>query len=83
MEQFGDYLFTGRLNGCICIAHKLSGYDAHFVLAFAHRMGIKPNLMVTGHKILRLEARGVTFIDSLNFFPMALSKFPRLLGWKS
>ena len=80
VEQFGDYLFTGRLNGCICIAHNSSGYDAHFVLAFAHRMGIKPNLMVTGHKILRLEARGVTFIDSLNFFPMALSKLPEAFG---
>ena len=80
VEQFGAYLFTGRLNGCICIAHNSSGYDAHFVLAFVHRMGIKPNLMVTGHKILRLEARGVTFIDSLNFFPMALSKLPKAFG---
>ena len=80
VEQFGAYLFTGRLNGCICIAHNSSGYDAHFVLAFVHRMGIKPNLMVTGHKILRLEARGVSFIDSLNFFPMALSKLPEAFG---
>ena len=80
VEQFGAYLFTGHLNGCICIAHNSSGYDAHFVLAFVHRMGIKPNLMVTGHKILRLEARGVTFIDSLNFFPIALSKLPKAFG---
>ena len=43
-------------------------------------MGIKPKLMVTGHKILRLEARGMTFIDGLNFFPMALSKLPKAFG---
>ena len=80
VEQFGAYLFTGRLNGCICIAHNSCGYDVHFMLAFIHRMGIKPNLMVTGHKILRLEARAVTFIDSLNFFPMALFKLPKAFG---
>ena len=80
VEQFGSYLFTGHLTSCICIAHNSSGYDTHFVLAFVHHMGIKPKLMVSGHKILRLEARGVTFIDSLNFFPMALSKLPKAFG---
>ena len=76
-EQFGAYLFAGRLKGGICIAHNSSGYDSHFVLDFVHRKVIKPSVITTGHKILRLEAEGVTFIDSLNFFPMALIQVAR------
>ena len=40
LEQFGSYLFAGRLRGCICIAHNSSGYDSHFVLDFVHRKAI-------------------------------------------
>ena len=80
LEQFGAYLFAGRLKGCICIAYNSSGYDSYFVLDFVHRKVIKPSVITTGHKILRLEAEGVTFIDSLNFFPMALSKLPEAFG---
>ena len=80
LEQFGSYLFAGRLKGCICIAHNSSGYDGHFVLDFVHRKSIKLSVITTGHKILRLLAEGVTFIDSLNFFPMALSKLPKAFG---
>ena len=57
-----------------------NSYDSHFVLDFVHRQAIKPSVITTGHKILRLEAEGVTFIDSLNFFPMALSKLPEAFG---
>ena len=64
LEQFGAYLFAGRLKGCICIAHNSSGYDSHFVLDFVHRKAIKLSVITTGHKILRLEAEGVTFIES-------------------
>ena len=83
VEDFGSYLFAGRLSGCICSAHNSSGYDSHFMLDFVHRKAIKPSVITTGHKVLRVEAEGVTFIDSLSVFPMALPSCPRLLDWNS
>ena len=67
VEQFGSYLFAGRLRGCICIACNSSSYDAHFVLDFVHWKAIKPSVITTGHKVLRLEAEGVKFMDFFFF----------------
>ena len=77
LEQFGEYVLNGRRKGAICIAHNSSGYDAQFILGYVHRRRVKPKMVMQGRKIMCLEVRGVRFVDSLNFFPMALSQLPK------
>ena len=80
VQQFGEYVLDGSRAGAVCIAHNASGYDSHFLLDYVHGVGVKPSVVLNGHKILSLEAQGVRFIDSLNYFPMALSRLPKAFG---
>ena len=77
VEEFAAFLLNGKRAGAVCIAHNSSGYDAHFLLGYCHAAGIKPSVLLSGRKLMCLEVGGVRFLDSLNFFPMALSKLPR------
>lgn len=79
LVKFGEYVLNGRRKA-ICLAHNSSAYDGHFLLSYVHSRGVKPRLVLSGRKIMCLEAFGVRFVDSLNFFPMALSKLPKAFG---
>lgn len=61
----------------IVVAHKFKGYDGYFILEELYKQQVT-NLsqIVNGGKILSLEIPNVKFIDSMNFFRMALSNFP-------
>ena len=61
-------------------AHNFKGYDRYFILEELYNQHVT-NLtqIVNGAKILSLELTSVKFIDSMNFFPMALSNFPKHL----
>ena len=80
LRDFGEYLFDGTNAGATCIAHNSSGYDAHLVLSYLHDVGVKPQLIMNGRKIMCLKAGGVRLIDSLNFFAMGLAKLPKAFG---
>ena len=80
VQQFGEYVLNGTRAGTVCIAHNASGYDSHFLLEYVHGTGVKPSMVLNGHKIMCLEVQGVRFIDSLNYFPMALSRSPKSFG---
>lgn len=67
----------------ICaIAHNFSGFDGQFVMKTAlDRYDTEMSVIMRGSKILKLNLLNkVTFIDSLNFLPMALAKFPTAFG---
>ena len=57
-------------------AHNFKGYDRYFILEELYKQHVT-NLqqIVNVAKILCLELPNVKFIDSMNFFPMALSNF--------
>ena len=59
-------------------AHNFKGYDRYFILEELYKQHVT-NLqqIVNVVKILCLELPNVKFIDSMNFFPMALSNFPK------
>ena len=65
----------------IVVAHNFKGYDGYFILEELYKQHVT-NLsqIVNGAKILSLEIPNVKFIDSMNFFPMVLSNFPKTFG---
>ncbi|XP_049823876.1 uncharacterized protein LOC126265674 [Aethina tumida] len=60
------------------IAHNGQAFDHQFILNYIlTKTDIKPNLIMRGTKIILAE---VGFLDSLNYFPMALAKLPKAFG---
>ena len=55
-------------------------YDTHFILQYAVRLGNPPEVVSNGLKLMSLSVRGVKFIDSCNFLPMALAALPKAFG---
>ncbi len=83
MERFCLWLFKEeRHRHAVCLAHNLKGYDGYFILQFLYDNGIKPNVIFNGARIMSVFVPeiSITFKDSLNFFPMALSKLPKAFG---
>ena len=65
----------------IVVAHHFKGYDGYFILEELYKQrttNLQQN--VNGAKILSLELPHIKFIDSMNFFPMALANFPKTFG---
>lgn len=65
-----------------CIAHNGQAFDLQFVFRYVlqHTQFHSPNVIMRGSKILLLEVGNVRFIDSLNYFPMALADLPKAFG---
>ena len=85
MEEFCLWLLKNeRHKYARCFAHNLKGYDGYFILQFLYDNNVKPNVIMNGAKIMSITVpdSGITFKDSLNFFPMALSKLPKSFGVK-
>ena len=81
-ETFCTWLFD-EMSGATCIAHNFKGYESFFILNYLYKNNVKPVLIMNGAKIMELKvpSANVRFIDSLNFFPMALAKLPKTFGF--
>ena len=85
IQQFLHWVHTlanqEDLEKVIVVAHNFKGYDGYFILEELYNQHVT-NLqqIVNGAKILSLEIPNVKFIDSMNFFQMALSNFPKTFG---
>ena len=82
LENFCTWLFSKEHQGCIVVAHNFQGYDGYFIQNFLIRNAIKHDVILRGAKILSMTVPmfDMKFIDSLNFIPMGLSKFPKTFG---
>ena len=80
LTDFCEFLFSGNHHKSIVISHNGGAYDVHLILPYIHNLGIKPTLIQNGKKILCLEACGLKFIDSINFFNTSLAKLPAIFG---
>lgn len=80
IEKFLNHIEHHRVSKVFCIAHNLKGYDGHFILNEMAKRNCKILPIISGTKIMKLVYNDITFIDSLNFLPMALSKFPKAFG---
>ena len=81
-KDFCEWLLTKEHQDCIVVAHNFQGYDGYFIQDFLNKNAIKYEVILRGAKILSMTIPmfNMKFIDSLNFIPMSLSKFPKTFG---
>ena len=82
VKQFCEWLLTKEHQGCIVVAHNFQGYDGYFIVKYLIQNAIKYDFILRGAKILSMTIPmfNIKFIDSLNFIPMSLAKFPKTFG---
>ena len=81
-KDFCQWLLSEEHRGCIVVAHNFQGYDGYFIQEFLNKNAVKYDVILRGAKILTMTIPmfNMKFIDSLNFIPMGLSKFPKTFG---
>ena len=79
VKEFCRWLLTPQHKGCIVIAHNFQGYDSYFIIKHLNENAIPYEIIYRGAKCLSLDIKmfKIKFIDSLNFIPMGLAKFPK------
>ena len=79
VKEFCQWLLTPQHKDCIVIAHNFQGYDSYFIIKFLNENAIHYEIIYRGAKCLSMTIPmfNIRFIDSLNFIPMALAKFPK------
>ena len=82
VKKFCEWLLTPEHEGCIVVAHNFQGYDGYFITKFLMENAIHYEIIYRGAKSLSLTIPmlNIKFIDSLNFIPMNLAKFPKTFG---
>ena len=86
VKEFCQWLLVPQHHECIVIAHNFQGYDSYPIIKFLNENAIGCDATYNGTKCITLETKvkkshqlkiKIKFIDSLNFIPMALAKFPK------
>ena len=79
LKEFCQWLLTPEHKGCIVVAHNFQGYDGYFITKFLNENAIHYEIIYRGAKCLSMTIPmlNIKFIDSLNFIPMGLAKFPK------
>ena len=79
VKEFCQWLLTPQHKGCILIAHNFQGYDSYFIIKFLNENAIPYKIIYNGAKCISMTIPmlDIKFIDSLNFIPMGLAKFPK------
>ena len=82
VKKFCEWLLTPEHEGCIVVAHNFQGYDGYFITKYLIENAIHYEIIYRGAKSLSMTIPmfNIKFIDSLNFIPMSLAKFPKTFG---
>ena len=82
VKKFCEWLLTPEHEGCIVVAHNFQGYDGYFITKFLIENAIHYEIIYRGAKSLSMTIPmlNIKFIDSINFIPMSLAKFPKTFG---
>ncbi|XP_031338143.1 uncharacterized protein LOC116167047 [Photinus pyralis] len=68
-----------RFKHVIVLAHNGGGFDHQFILNYIlTQTDLTPELIMRGTKLVSMFLNNVRFLDSLNYFSMALSKLPKV-----
>ena len=78
VKDFCEWVLRKDHEKCIFVAHNFKGYDSYFIQDYLNKECIQFELLCTGAKIMCLTVpmHAIKFIDSYNFIPMALARFP-------
>ena len=82
-RDFLEWLDTLTLNDTRqvnVLAHNFQGYDGYFVVHQYHSDNRISQQLRNGCKLLEVKHDRIRFIDSLSFFQMPLSAFPKTFG---
>ena len=79
VKEFWQWLLTPEHKDCIVIAHNFQGYDSYLILKYLDENAIHYKVLYSGAKCISITISmfDIKFIDSLNFIPMKLAKFPK------
>ena len=79
VKEFWQWLLTPEHKDCIVIAHNFQGYDSYLILKYLDENAIHYKVLYSGAKCISITISmfDIKFIDSLNFIPMGLAKFPK------
>ena len=78
--EWADTLTQDDTRQVNVIAHNFQGYDGYFVVSQYHSENETVDQMRNGYKLLAVKHNNICFIDSLSFFQMPLSAFPKTFG---
>jgi len=67
-------------NKIVAIGHNAKAFDLHFILNKAILLKWKPELIMSGLKIMCMKMEHLVFLDSVSFLPCALRKLPEAFG---
>ena len=82
-EEFIEYILDLKHKGITALAHNLGNYDGYFVLEHLMKHPVKPDVVFSGGKIMKIHIRGqynITFLDTLLFMPLPLAKLAQTFG---
>ena len=86
VKDFCTWLITPEHQNCIVIAHNFQGYDSYPIIKCLYENAVGCEAIYNGAKCITLKTKTkkshhlkirIKFIDSLNFIPMALARFPK------
>ena len=83
LRDFLEWLYTLTLNDTRqvnVLAHNFQGYDGYFVVHQYHSDNRIVQQLRSGCKLLEVKHDRIRFTDSLSFFEMPLSAFPKTFG---
>ena len=64
----------------IVIAHNAKAFDLHFILSRAVVLKSRPELVMSGQKVILMKMEHMKFIDSICFLPFPLRKLSGAFG---
>ena len=78
--QWLDTLTENDTRPVTVITHNFQGYDGYFVVDEYHNQNRIVNQIRNGEKLMQVTFDSIRIIDSISFFQMSLSAFPKTFG---
>lgn len=80
IKKFMNYILEKRktFKSLFILSHNGGPFDHQFLLNYIlTKTDLTPELIMRGTKIILMAVENISFLDSINYFPMALAKLPK------